>query len=265
MRAASPSLYISTRMTSDRVMMKVLSVLKSRTSTAGLLGLSIVERSSTGVETSTNGKAGCIIASTGFVTITTSDSAGGQAVTIVLDSLQIAPGAPIPPDAVKSAAGATWHGFRPANGRMKNLKLDGENPVAGTVAGILQEIFPPLKAGAREGSSWTDTTDTDTGNSGVMVRTVTNFLTSGDTYNGAKVLKLAGASSSAISGTQESPQGSMSFEGTGSGTTTWLVGSDGYSLGSTYSSKQSLSITAAIAPEPLPVEITTEGTVTLLK
>jgi len=205
------------------------------------------------------------IASTGFVTITTSDSAGGQAVTIVLDSLQVAPGAPIPPDAVKSAAGATWHGFRPANGRMKNLKLDGENPVAGTVAGILQEIFPPLKAGAREGSSWTDTTDTDTGNSGVMVRTVTNFLTSGDTYNGAKVLKLAGASSSAISGTQESPQGSMSFEGTGSGTTTWLVGSDGYSLGSTYSSKQSLSITAAIAPEPLPVEITTEGTVTLLK
>jgi hypothetical protein len=205
------------------------------------------------------------IASTGFVTITTSDSAGGQAVTIVLDSLQVAPGAPIPADAAKSAAGATWHGFRPAGGRVKGLKLDGENPVAATVAGILQEIFPPLNTGAREGSTWTDTTDTDTGNSGIMVRTVTNFLASTDTFAGDKVLKLAGASSSAISGTQESPQGSMTFEGTGSGTTTWLVGSDGYSLGATYNSKQSLSITAAIAPEPLPVEITTEGTLTLLK
>jgi hypothetical protein len=205
------------------------------------------------------------IASTGFVTITTSDSAGGQAVTIVLDSLQVAPGAPIPADAAKSAAGATWHGFRPANGRVKDLKLDGENPVAATVAGILQEIFPPLKAGAREGSSWTDTTDTDTGNSGIVVRTVTNFLASSDLHDGVKVLKLAGASSSAISGTQESPQGSMSFEGTGSGTISWLVGSDGSSLGSTYSSKQSLSITTAMAPEPLPVEISTEGTVTLLK
>jgi hypothetical protein len=205
------------------------------------------------------------IASTGFVTVTTTDSAGGQAVTIVLDSLQVAPGAPIPADAAKSAAGATWHGFRPSNGRVKNLKLDGENPVASTVAGILTEIFPPMKAGARAGSSWTDTTDTDTGNSGILVRTVTNFLASADTYDGAKVIKLAGASSSAISGSQESPQGSMTFEGTGSGNTTWLVGTDGYSLGSTYSSKQSLSITAAVSPEPLPVEVSTEGTVTLLK
>ncbi len=205
------------------------------------------------------------ITATGFVTVTASDSAGGQAVTILLDSLQVAPGAPIPADAAKSASGATWHGFRQPSGRVKNLKLEGENPVAATVGGILQEIFPPVKAGTREGASWTDTTDTDTGSSGVLVRTVTNFLASSDNFEGAKVLKVAGASSSAISGSQEGPQGSMSFEGTGSGTITWFVGADGFSLGSTYSSKQSLAITAAIAPEPLPVEITTEGTVTLLK
>jgi hypothetical protein len=205
------------------------------------------------------------ISSTGYVTITSTDSAGGQAVTVILDSLQVAPGAPIPPDAVKSAAGATWHGFRQATGRVKDFKLEGENPVAQTVGGILTEIFPPMKAGTKEGASWTDTTDTDASNAGVTVRTVTNFQTSGDSYNGAKVLKLAGASSSAISGSQESPQGSMTFEGTGSGTATWFVGPDGTPLGATYSSKQSLKITAAVAPEPLPVEVTTEGTVTLLK
>ena len=52
-------------MTSDRVMMNVLSVLKSRTSTAGLSGVIIVESRSTGVEMSTNGNAGCMIDSTG--------------------------------------------------------------------------------------------------------------------------------------------------------------------------------------------------------
>src|SRR6185312_2761549 len=54
-----------TLMRSDRVMMNVLSVLKSRTSTAGLCGVIIVDSRSTGVETSTNGNAGCMMVSTG--------------------------------------------------------------------------------------------------------------------------------------------------------------------------------------------------------
>src|SRR5205823_6343244 len=56
----------STRIRSERVMMKVLSVLKSRTRTAGLCGVIIVESRSTGVEMSTNGNAGSIIDSTGW-------------------------------------------------------------------------------------------------------------------------------------------------------------------------------------------------------
>ena len=46
-------------------MMNVLSVLKSRTSTAAFTGVIIVARTSTGVEMSTNGNAGCMIDSTG--------------------------------------------------------------------------------------------------------------------------------------------------------------------------------------------------------
>ena len=46
-------------------MMNVLSVLKSRTSTAGFWGVIMVATSSTFVEMSTNGKAGCMIVSTG--------------------------------------------------------------------------------------------------------------------------------------------------------------------------------------------------------
>src|SRR5258705_8229996 len=55
----------STRMRSDRVMMNVLSVLKSLTRTAGFCSVIIVCSRSTGVETSTNGNAGCMIVSTG--------------------------------------------------------------------------------------------------------------------------------------------------------------------------------------------------------
>ena len=54
-----------TRITSDLVMIKVLSVLKSRTRTAGLWGVIIVDSRSSGVETSTKGNAGCMIVSTG--------------------------------------------------------------------------------------------------------------------------------------------------------------------------------------------------------
>jgi hypothetical protein len=63
-RAAGCRRWQSTRITSDRVMMNVFSVLKSRTSTAGLTELIIVDSSSTGVEMSTNGNAGCMIVST---------------------------------------------------------------------------------------------------------------------------------------------------------------------------------------------------------
>src|SRR5512141_2146395 len=59
-------LHRRTRMISDRVMMKVLSVLKSRTRTAGFWGVIIVETRSTGVEISTNGKAGCMMDATGW-------------------------------------------------------------------------------------------------------------------------------------------------------------------------------------------------------
>jgi hypothetical protein len=48
-------------------MMNVLSVLKSRTSTAGIAGVIIFDSRSTGIETSTKGNAGCMIDSTGSV------------------------------------------------------------------------------------------------------------------------------------------------------------------------------------------------------
>lgn len=204
------------------------------------------------------------ITGAGFVTVTTADSAGGQTVKVVLDSLQLGEGSPIPPDQAKAAAGAIWIGYRGTNGRVTDLKLTEENAVASSIEGVLQQLFPPFKNGTGPGKTWTDTNETTRGGS-IAIRTVTNFQTSADSYNGQKVTRLAGASSSSISGSQESPQGTVQIEGTGSATSSWLVGADGICLSSTYSGTQSLQITVAVAPEPLPLTVTTEGSASLLK
>jgi hypothetical protein len=200
---------------------------------------------------------------TGFVTVSTRDSAGGQAVTLVLDSLVVGSGSPIPAEDAKSAAGTTWHGFREPSGRVSRFTPDTANQTAGAIEPALRALFPPMKAGAGAGQAWTDTTETE--NDGIAVRTVTNYLTSSDSYGGARVLKLAGAFSSAMSGQRASPQGEVAIEGTGTGTNTWLVGSDGTCVSATYLSNQNLSVSVAQVPEPIPVTVKTEGTATLLK
>jgi hypothetical protein len=199
---------------------------------------------------------------TSFVAVDTRDSADGKVATIVLDSVVAGPGSPLSADVAKGLAGTTWHGFVQANGRLTALEVASEQPLAQVVESGLQQIFAPMKPGTRAGQSWTDTTDSE--NSGVAIRTVTNFQTAADTYNGAKVIKLAGASSGSISGEQNTPQGSMSIAGTSTGTSQFFVGGDGILLGSNFTALQNLAITVAQLPEPIPVTVTLEGTSTLL-
>lgn len=200
---------------------------------------------------------------TGYVTMSTQDSAGGQAVTLVLDSLVTGDSSPISPEAAKGAAGVKWHGFRQATGKVQGLKLEGNNDVAGAIEPALQQLIPPIKPGTQEGQVWTDTTDTE--NDGVAVRTVTNFQTSSEAFQGTKVLRLAGAFSSAMSGQRTGPQGTLTIEGTGTGTNSWLLGTDFTCLAGTHSAVQNLSLSLAQIPQPIPVTVKTEGTATLLK
>ncbi|MDZ4865136.1 MAG: hypothetical protein SGJ01_17080 [Gemmatimonadota bacterium] len=204
------------------------------------------------------------LSSTGFVSVTTADSAGGKAITAVLDSLTVGEGSPLPPEMAAGAKGTTWHGYQSATGKMGELKASTENPVAAGLEGLIRSLFPPVKPGTREGATWTDTTETNT-QSGLSVRTVTNYAASGGFLDGMKVLQVAGASSQAMSGTQEGPQGSMAIEGTGGGTGTWFLGADGTTLRATYSGTQNLAVSGSFAPEPIPVKAVVEGTSTLLK
>ena len=150
------------------------------------------------------------INTTGFVTVTTADSAGGRALTAVLDSLVLGEGSPIPAEVAAGAKGTTWHGYQASNGKLGELKATTENPVAAGLESLIRYLFPPVKPGTREGATWTDTTESNT-QSGLSVRTVTNYAASAGMLDGAKVLQVAGASSLAMSGTQEGPQGSMAI------------------------------------------------------
>jgi hypothetical protein len=200
---------------------------------------------------------------TAFVTVTAIDSGGGQAVTMLLDSLVPGETSPISAEAAKGVTGQKWHGFRQATGKVGAIILEGDNQVASAIEPALLNLLPPMRPGTKEGRSWTDTSDTD--NNGIAVRTVTNFQTSTDRYNGASVIKLAGAFSSAMSGQQQSPQGTLTLEGNGAGTITWLVGADGLSLSASHSATQNISVSMAQLPEPIPVTVKTEGSATLIK
>ncbi|HTS88847.1 MAG TPA: hypothetical protein VMG41_10180, partial [Gemmatimonadales bacterium] len=172
-------------------------------------------------------------ANTAFVTLTSHDSAGGQAVILVLDSLLPGEGSPLPPDSAKAASGVTWRGFRAQSGRVNNLQTESESMMVGAIEPALEQLFPPMRAGTGAGQSWTDTTDAN--NNGVAIRTVTNFLTASDSVGGMKVIRLAGAFSSAMSGEQQGPQGTLNIDGTGTGMTTWVVAGDGTCLSSKHS------------------------------
>lgn len=202
---------------------------------------------------------------TGWVTVTERDSSGVAIVTVVVDSLSAGAGSNATPEQLASVRGSTWRGVRSAKGRVDSLVMTTpENAVAATLEGLLKSLFPPLRKGATAGQSWTDTTDTD-GMMGVPVRTVTNLVTTEDTFQGAKVTKLTGASATAISGTVTGQQGQMAIEGTGTGNIAWFIGKDGVLLSSTANSTAKMEVTLAVAPGPIPISVDVSSSTTLLK
>lgn len=201
---------------------------------------------------------------TGFITLLEKDSSGQRVVRVTLDSLVAGAGSQMSPEQLKTVQGATWTGVRGANGRVDSLKLVVANDTAASMEGLLKTLFPPLRKGATAGQSWTDTTDSD-GLLGVPVRTVTNLVTSAETFEGAKVTKLTGASATAISGTIQSPQGQVEIEGSGTGNVTWVIGADGTLLNGSGTNNQKMTVSIAVAPAPIPVTVDISSTTTLLK
>ena len=202
-----------------------------------------------------------------FLTVTLNDTAGGQTVHAVLDSVTKPAANPVPDQAtLDSAKGRTWHALLSPDGKVTGVKRV-DSTSAGQVSDLITNFFPRTKPGAKVGDTWTDTSETTSAQEGqkLTTRTVTNYSVTGtETRNGARALKIESAFSLSQTGEIEQGGQALSVEGTGTGTATSFVTQDGRYLGGTSTTSAELQITAASIPAPIPVQIKNTVTVSIL-
>jgi hypothetical protein len=199
-----------------------------------------------------------------WITVTTADSAGGRTLKLVIDSARgdsIASPQPIPPEIFDSARGITATGWLSGAGVLEHLAGVGER--GAQAVNLLKAMYPKLKPQAKNGDKWTDTTESTGLGSGMFgnaqIRRVTNWAVNGEeTVAGTKGRKIDGAYSQSVTGEIESGQGTMSVDGTGTGTVSYAVAADGRPLRATVVLNLNLAIVVPQVPEPIPVN----GTVT---
>jgi hypothetical protein len=83
--------------------------------------------------------------------------------------------------------------------------------------------------------------------------------------SGTKARKVDGAYSQSMTGSMESPQGTFSVDGTGTGTSNYSITADGRMLKGTTLLNLQLSVSVPQLPEPIPVTGTMNSTITALR
>src|SRR5260221_3360518 len=97
---------------------------------------------------------------TAWVVVTLSDTTGGRGMHVVVDSAKYEGTLPLGKESVDSAKGGVIHGFVDATGRVKNLEATPKaNLFMAQIQGVMGNIFPRVKGGAKAGDTWTDTTE----------------------------------------------------------------------------------------------------------
>ena len=204
---------------------------------------------------------------TAFLNVTLTDTAGGSVMQVMVDSLQADTALSIPAPLQDSARGASWHALVAPGGRISGLTRVHSTPLSGIFEGFLRRFLPPVARGRKAGDAWTDTFDTteDIPDGLLNIRTVTNYLAGTETFAGAKALRVVAASSSAMTGQQQTTSGQTNIEGTGSADITYYLGPDGRYLGGISKQVQNLKVSGSFAPQPVPITVTSEISVTLLR
>lgn len=211
------------------------------------------------------------VVTSAFVTVLSTDSAGGRSVKLTIDSMKLdslAGDAPITQTAFDSLRGVWATGFVMAGGKVQNAKGDGDRaPVA---VNLLTDLYPQVGTKNKVGDKWSDTTESTGMGAGILanaaIRRVTNWAVSGEeTISGTKARKVDGAYSQSMTGSMESPQGSLSVDGTATGTSSYSITADGRVLkGSTLLNLQ-LAVTVPSLPEPIPVTGMLNSTITAIR
>lgn len=206
-----------------------------------------------------------------WVAMTLTDSAGGKVVHVIIDSLKAETTVPqITPATVDSARGGMVHAWVDPSGHIKNATATpGGNPLLASVQGVVNAMFPRVKAGTKPGDHWVDTTEVNNAGEGnnTKVKLVLNYSAAGnETVAGLPALKVTATSTSTVTGTMENPMaGTMEVEGSGTGTGTFFVGNDARFLGGELASTINQKLKIAMAPAPIPVVTIQSLSVSLVK
>ncbi|HKU61511.1 MAG TPA: hypothetical protein VJQ44_09870 [Gemmatimonadales bacterium] len=203
---------------------------------------------------------------TSFITVRLTDSAGGKSVRVVLDSMRGDSAAPIPTSVMDSARGGEFRSYLDRSGRPAKLVAAG-NPAAAQVQGLLSDFLPWIRAGFKVGESWADTAVASTGEGAdtVTIRRIVTYRATGNETQGArKAVRIATTHASEVSGSQPTPQGPAKISGTGKGSGSYLVSSDGRYLGGEWEITSALQLSGQFSPQPVPITITQSTKVAIL-
>jgi hypothetical protein len=203
-----------------------------------------------------------------YVLITLADTTGGRTMHVVVDSVVGDTASAIPKAVLDSLKGGTYHGQVAPNNRITDLRPMNGAEANTPITGLLSNFYPRVRTGWKTGDSWTDTTETTNPvpNGQLTVRTVTNYKANpAEQRDGQKASRIDAAFASSLTGSQETPNGSASFTGSGTGTATQYLTSDNRYLGGTTTQTSNLSVTGSFAPQPIPITIKQTTTVSTLK
>lgn len=205
---------------------------------------------------------------TGFITITLTPGSGGQALVIDLDSMVVdsaTQGLAMLQTAADSAKGSRWTGVLTKEGKVEDLTLVQGGTGAQQFETVLTGFFPRGAAHTRKkGDVWSDTlaytTSSDDASANITI--MTTFTAAGEaTFGGAKALQIGTASITKSSGSQQNPNGMMTFEGGGTGSGVQYVTKEGRYLGGTNTLESDIIVTPDAAPVAIPVKTRTVITI----
>ncbi|MBL0178745.1 MAG: hypothetical protein IPP98_06405 [Gemmatimonadetes bacterium] len=202
----------------------------------------------------------------GFVSVTMSDTTGGQLAHIVVDSIVIPAGIELPPqlgDAAGGAKGVFFHGVI-INGKAKDgLKPSAQNPLVALLAGGVENLFPGLRPAAKVGDTWSDTVKTDKSTDGVKQNSTTLLNWTVSTGTMASMTFDATTTGTMMS-EGPSPNGKQTINAKISGTRSLTGPAIGPMTKGTIKAMQDLLVSIEGMADSIPVSATTEVTFTII-
>jgi hypothetical protein len=187
---------------------------------------------------------------------------------VVIDSMKGDSATPIPLEVMDSVRGGEFRAFLDRSGKPSPLTPTGTSPAASQVQGLLSDFFPWVRAGFKVGEAWADTAvqTTGAGSDTVTVRRVTNYRAAASEMRGkVKAMRINTDHTSAVAGSQPTPQGPAKIEGSGRGSGAYYVSADGRYLGGEWQLSNSLNLSGSFTPQPVPVTVTQTTKVTAVR